>query len=269
MIVGTILFLTILFGGGVIETFFVSELDKGVKEYVVDKERRKDILADLKISKQSIKQFNKDRKKQLKRYKKLNASRSTTLEELNNFYVELHNDRLLFQNTMIVDRIAITKKIQPDEWVAIMALAEVSIDKHKEKAQKKADKKKKKALKKDPDYVAEEDKGFDKTRKSVQKNVADMNKQQLIINGLDEMISSFKDLNSQIVSINVKENSTLINQNSSKTELKKITEKINTLRDYGFNKLNSMHMLIKENTTEGEWDNVIKAFNNELSGSIR
>ena len=267
MIVGTIYLLSILFGGD-IAIFFVDELDKGVKEYVVDKERRGDILADLKVSKKSIKQFNKDRKKQFKIYKKLNASRSVTREELNNFYVELHNDRLLFQDKIIDDRIAIIKKIQPGEWVAIIALAEETIDKRKEKAQKKADKKREKALKKDPDYV-EEDESFKKTRKAIQEEVIDMSKGQLVIRGLDDMISSFNTLNSQLRLINVEENNTIINQNTSKEELKKITKKINKLRGYSFNKLIEMHTLIKENTNEDEWGKVIKAFNKDLSISIR
>jgi len=78
MIAGTVFLLSILFGGGALEVFYVDKFEKGTKKYVVDKERKSDILGDIKVAKKVIKQFNKDRKKQLKAYKKLNALQSTT-----------------------------------------------------------------------------------------------------------------------------------------------------------------------------------------------
>lgn len=270
MIIGTIYLLSVLFGGGFIDAFFVGQLEPGVKKYVVDKEVRKEILSELKITKKAIKEFNKQRKVQLKQYKQINTSRATTWQELNNFYVELHNDRLLFQDKMIDDRIALVKQIKTNEWSAIIALSEESIDKRKEKAQKKADKNKKKdVINEKNNYVRKETKPFKRTRESIDKTVANIEKQQRMIAGLDDLVDSFNDMNRQIRTINVEENSTIKNQHASKEGLILISEKMNTVRQDAFNKLINMHMSIKNNTSEDEWDSVIKAFNKDLTLSIR
>ncbi len=86
MIVGTIFLITVLFGGGLIDTFFIAELEKGVKEYVVDDARKKELTANIKSAKKSIKSFNKDRKAQFKVYKDINASRATTSEEFDELF---------------------------------------------------------------------------------------------------------------------------------------------------------------------------------------
>ena len=54
MLIATITALAILFGGGTFETFFIDDLRKGVKEYVVEDERKDEILDDLKRSKKMI-----------------------------------------------------------------------------------------------------------------------------------------------------------------------------------------------------------------------
>ena len=43
MIVGIITILTMLFGPGAVDMFFMPDFDKGVKEYVIEKERKKDV----------------------------------------------------------------------------------------------------------------------------------------------------------------------------------------------------------------------------------
>ena len=89
MLIATITALAILFGGGTFETFFIDDLRKGVKEYVVEDERKDEILDDLKRSKKMIKSFNKERKAQFKEFKKLNSSQATGSDELTGFFLSL------------------------------------------------------------------------------------------------------------------------------------------------------------------------------------
>lgn len=46
MIVGIVALFTVLFFGGVQEYFFIEKLEKGVKKFVIEKDRSKEILAD-------------------------------------------------------------------------------------------------------------------------------------------------------------------------------------------------------------------------------
>ena len=140
MLVATITVLVLLFGGGAFETFFIDDLNKGIKEFVVDEDMKKEILADLKSSKKRLKEYNKQRKSRLKEYKKLNASREVTSKELTEFFNVLMDERGEFQNKFMDDRIAVSKKIKPDEWTAIIEHAGPIEDKRQAKLQKKIDK---------------------------------------------------------------------------------------------------------------------------------
>ena len=253
MIIGALTLLSLLFGGGN-EIFFIEKLEKGIKEYVVEKDRQKDILADVKTTKKFVKQYNKGRKTQIKEFKELYKNKATNDEALNTLYVVLHKERLVFQDEIIDYRLAIFNKIEKDEWNNIVEYSEASINKKIEKAKKKKKK----------NEVA-----FKKTRKSIISSLSDINKQKVLIEGLDNMINSFEELGLKINSINVKESHVISKKGATKEELKKLFDEMNDLRNLSFDQLLTFRNLIKENSNEVEWNNIIKAFSKELTLSSR
>ena len=255
MIIGTIALLTLLFGGG-LDYFFVEYIEKGVKEYVMEKDRKKEILADLKTSKKIIASYNKEREKKHKTFKKINISRETTKEELTSFFSELLEEREEYQNKMVDARITVNKQIKGDEWDSIMAFSKKSLNKEIEKKQKKLDKNKEKGK----TFVP-----FVKTRKIITENIADKEKQQLLMSGLDKLINSIKELTSESSISNLYENKTLASKDATKDELINLSEKVNKMRQIIFNELINFHILVKQNTNATEWDKVMKTFNKELS----
>lgn len=254
MIIGALALLSLLFGGGN-EIFFIEKLEKGIKEYVVEKDRQKDILADVKTTKKFVEQYNKGRKTQIKEFKELYKNQATNDEALNAFYDVLHKERIVFQDEIIDYRLAIFNKIEEDEWNNIVEYSEASIDKKIEKAQKK---------KKNKNEVA-----FKKTRKAVISSLSDMNKQKVLIDGLDTMINSFEELGLKINSINVKESHVISKKGATKEELKKLMDEMNDLRNLSFDQLLTFRNLIKENSNEVAWNTIIKAFSKELTLSPR
>ena len=257
MLVATMTVLILLFGGGSFETFFIDDLNKGVKEYVADEDRKKEILADLKISKELVKEYNKQRKTRFKEFEELNVSRETTSKELTEFFNVLMDERGEFQNRFIDDRIAVSKKIKPDEWTAIIEHAGLIEDKNQEKLQKKIDKAEAKG--KEP---------FEKTREAITKNVLDAARQQLLLGRLDAMLNNFNELAGKINSFNVGDSGLLVRQDASKEELKQVAGKINELRYATFNYLVGFHMVVKENTDAPEWDKIMKEFNKDMSLTV-
>jgi len=255
MIIGTIALITMLFGGG-FDFFFIDNLEKGVKEYVIEKDRRKEILADLKTSKKLISNYSKERKAKYKTFKKLNISPETTREDLVDFFNKLYKERVAYQKEIVDSRIAVNKKIKADEWDSIMVFSKTSLDKQIEKDQKKLEKNKDKGKDITP---------FVKTRKAITDNVLDSEKQQILKSGLDKMISSIEELMIETGTINANESKLLTNQNATKDELLKLGNKLNEMRRLIFDELIDFHMLVKENTNITEWDKIIKAFNKELS----
>jgi len=255
MIIGTIALLTLLFGGGV-ELFFINNFDKGVKEYVIEKDRQKEILANLKTSKKLISNFNKEREKQYKLFKKLNVSHETTKGDLVDLFDDLYKERVTHQEVMIDKRLSVIKKIKADEWDSIMVFSKVSLDKQIEKEQKKLEKNEAKG---------KETKVFEKTRKAIINNVSELGKQQVLTTGLSSMINTFEELSDEAERNYVNENDILIRKDATKDELKQLAGEMNDLRRLIFDQLIEFHLLIKENTNITEWEKIMKAFNKEFS----
>ena len=256
MIIGTIALLTILFGGGVGEIFFVDKLEKGIKEFVLDKDRKKEILDDLKTSKAFIKDFNKERNSQMKNFYELNASYNSTSEDLIDFFNKIQDERIDFQDSIMDDRIAIADKITFDEWVLILDYSNIQADIRLTEVKEKTDKAVEKGKVKEP---------FVKTREAIEENVLTEEKQKFIIDGLDDMIRTFNELGTEISSMNVKNNDILIRKDAGKEELKVMVDEMNVLRNLSFNQVLNFHMLVREHSTETEFEPIMKAFNKELS----
>ena len=257
MIIGTVTLLVLLFGGGALETFFIDDMNKGVKQFVIGEDRKKEILADLKGSEKMIKEYNKQRKLRFKEYKKLNVSHESTSKELTDLFIVLMDERGEFQNRFMDDRIAVSKKIKPDEWTAIIEHAGLIEDKNQEKLQKKIDKAEAKG--KEP---------FEKTREAITKNVLDAARQQLLLGRLDAMLNNFNELAGRIGSFSAKDNGLLVRQDASKEEMKQVAGKINELRYATFNNLVGFHMVVKENTDAPEREKIMKKFNNDMSLTV-
>jgi len=252
MTVGTITLITILFFGGVSEYFLVDKLEKGVKIYVEDKERQKEILADLKVSKAFIKEFNKKRKSQLKSFKQLNADRITTKEQLTDFFNQLIKERLAFQERIISDRINVANKINQDEWDKIIENSQESFQKTKEKQQKKADKGKVSAP-------------FEKTGEAIEKHIIDEEKKAAVRKALDTFIRSQEETVDKLRKMNAEDSDVINKNNASNAELMKLAEDMNKLRQHTFESVIEFHLSVKENTTVEEWAPIMKAFNKEVS----
>lgn len=257
MLIATITALAILFGGGTFETFFIDDLRKGVKEYVVDDERRDEILDDLKRSEKMIKSFNKERKAQFKEFKELNRSRATGSDELTGFFEKSMTTRGEYQHHLIDERLTVSAKITPDEWSAIIDNSGHATDKRMQKAQKKLDK-----------AEARGKLPFARTREVITVAVADTDAQQLLQGRLDAMLRSFEKLGSELSAVNVNESALLVDRDISRDQMQQVAEQMNEVRLAVFRHLVDFHMAVKQNTDATEWDQVMKQFNKDISLTV-
>jgi len=140
MVVGTIALLTLLFGSGSFELFFIHDFEKGVKEIVLDKERKSEILSDIKEVKSVAKEYEKLRSDEFKEFKELNASRTACADDFMKFFSEVQNQRVAHQSTISVYRIKINKKLEQSEWNAILEFSKKSVEKELAAAEKKSEK---------------------------------------------------------------------------------------------------------------------------------
>lgn len=226
---------------------------KGVKEYVIDVERRDNILADLKKTEKTIKGFNKERKSQFKAFKKMNAARETTREEFSHFLETLMSERKEARIMLVDVRIGLAARITEDEWQAIILKSGEAIGKRQEKAQKKIDK-----------DIEKGREVFGKTHATIVNNISEDKKQNLLLDELNKLQVNLTILTNNINSVNVKEQSILARQDSEKAKFKQLAEELDSIRYSAFTQLIDFHVLVKENSNQEEWNKVMKQFNKDL-----
>lgn len=253
MIIGTIALLSLLFGGGLGELFFIEKFEESINEIIVDKDRKKEILASLKISKASIAEYNETRVSKLKDFEKLNLSYSTDNKELAAFFGELQKNQVDFHNDIMDNRIEILSKITEEEWSLILIYSEKELDKRTEKEEEKIEKK------------GEAETPFSATKEAIVKIGLSEEKQLLISDALNNLIKSIQDLGTEITSIGVKNNAILTRKNATKEELTAMFSEMRRLRKICFTEITHFHVLVKEQSSESEFTTVMKAFNKELT----
>lgn len=247
MIVGTIALISMLFFGGV-EYFLMDELEKGVKTYVVEKDRRKEIEADLKVSMDIIKAFNKDRKSQLKVFKEMNANRDVTQTELDKFYNDRHEERSALQSNVISARLKVLPKLEEEEWEGIVKMSEETLTANIEKAAKKK-----------PNDI------FSNVIKTINKTIAEEDKAPTAVKLLNDFEIVRNSALKSIESLKASDNEVLTKKNASFNELKSMAEGGNSFRKEAYMAFVDFHFQMKDITNETEWAKIMKEFNKVLN----
>ena len=255
MIIGTITLLTLLFGSGSFELFFLPDFENAVKVGVVEKDRQKEILVDLKESNQIFKDFNKERQSDNKRFEELNLSRLSKEADFTAFFAEIQEKRISMQNDIIDSRIAIVNKIEPSEWDSIVVFSNTSVANSIEKAQKKSDKKSSK----------EPEEKFKNTLKTISQVVVEPESKKNISEEITRLKNSFDKLSNNLETTYENKKSVIAIKGASKSDLLNITEELNNLRNLVYEELVIFHMVVKKNTNEEDWKKIMKAFNKEMT----
>lgn len=240
MIVGTITLLTILFFGGIQEYFLLDKLEKGVKTHIEDKDRRKEILVDLKEAKKFIKEFNKSRNSNLNSFKKQFMEKGISKAELENYNQHVQEETFNFQNSIIDRRLSVVKKFSTDEWENIISNSTSAAEQRLNKEAKKA-----------KDTYASLDKVIEKT-------ISEKEKADKIMEIMEEFKGASQKFDSKMSSVNTKENSIVNKQNATKTELMEIASDVNKIREDAFYSLIDLRYQIEQITTDTEWNKIIK-----------
>ena len=252
MLIGLATLISILFFGGVSESFLVDKLEKGARKHIIEKDRRKEILADLKVSKDYIKAFNKKRNDQLKAFKEMNANKAMDRDDFESFFAAIIEERKEFQKYVIAERVKIAEKIEPDEWTLMMAMSSESVDKRRAKEEKKITK-------------GKIGLPFAETRDVISEKVELEGHQANLREALDNFLAAETKIIDELAAMNVQDNKVLKNKNATSAELHKIAEKLNAMRMRGYNNLIDFHFTARDNASGEAWDALMKAFNKELT----
>ena len=247
MIIGTITLITMLFFGGIQEYFFVEKLEKGVKQFITDKERSKGILTELKNHKKEIDAFNKDRKTRLKEFHTLNLDRDVSYSTLEEFFERRMKERLAFQENLVDGRIMLIEKITDEEWDQIINLSDETIEKKAAKEEKKNPK----------DF-------FKPVVTTVEKSIKEDHRMVQATALVQNFQTRYEELNSRINAINTRENTLLREKNTSKSQFQALAKEVNDVRAITYRALIDFHFDMLDVTEENEWLSIMKAMNKVL-----
>ncbi|SNR33559.1 hypothetical protein SAMN06265371_101409 [Lutibacter agarilyticus] len=245
MIVGIVALLTVLFFGGPNEMFYVDDIEKGIKKNIEEKERKKEILADFKFTKSISKEYEKERKKGFKEFKALYNNNKTTKNQLESFFNSLQKNRGEYQNKMIDQRILIFEKIESQEWHNIIESSITVLEKRTEKIEKKALKSKE---------------SYRKTQVKIESVIVNNTQKESILKGLESFINTSDDLEKTLSSINASENKILADKNSSKEDLLELISNDSAKRNAYKNSIINFHLIVKENSSDEVFINIMKTF---------
>ena len=240
-----------LLSDGQIEIFYIDDLEKGVKEYVLDKDRKEEIQDSLKSFTKTVKSFYKTREDQVKALKKKNLEQSTTEKWFKNFFMERMDERRNLQAYTINMRYNLQQKITADEWGKIMGMSWADVAKDEAKAKKKALKNKDKSI-------------FRNVEKTINENVNEKEKLELILSALNTYEKKNNELVTAYEEMDVKAGTFLADQNASKEQMKQYCEGLNDLRKNYYNSYLNFYFDLRSNSSEDEWQTIIKELNKVL-----
>ena len=247
MIVATVTALIILFSGGY-EIFFAENVEKGIKEYVLEKDRRKELLDMTKEIKNRAKTYNKARKANYKDFKALYTNYNASEDELNAFFENLTGIQRDYQNDFVDKRIEITERITDEEWANIVKLSE-------EAYQKKVDKQAKKKQKTKDNFA--------KTRKKVSEIQTQENREAITAQ-LDSFTERIMEFEKAMKNVNVFESDLLVKKSNSREELLQLYDEMNDIRKEAFEALIGFHRTVRSNSSPEQGEAMLSAFYKDL-----
>lgn len=223
--------------------FIIPKLEKEVKQNILDKERKDEILDIRKESKKNRKQYRKDRKKTFKKFDKLNTSRETTAEEFNELLQikKIQRNELQEKDTERILRVK--NLITKDEWALMLP----DINKHLNKHEKQ----KRKELK----VLAKQ---HEKIVKQIVRVIEEPERQNQIITVTDTIYSSTVNYVKTYYKFIENINSVIYDYNFSEEELHKVVSEVNAANDAVLDASIAGHFSIKELTTPQEWKKIVK-----------
>jgi len=230
------------------EIFLVDQLEKGVKKYVEDKDRRDEILAVTSPTKDLIKDFNKLREEQIKEFREMNANQNNSIEEFEQYFESRIKERLEIQMIMIENRVRMHGKITPGEWDLIMEMEKKVRQKNKDKIDKKLSKGK---------YISP----FKGVERALEQVIDDESKKNELRNALKSFKSTHLSWVEKANNFSALDNEIIAKKDASKEELIDEIMELNNLRMEMYSDIIDFRFIILEYTDDEEWEALINELN--------
>ena len=141
MLIGLVSYFMLLFGNAQVESFFIIDLDKGIKKHVTSISSRQDANAILSVYASAYKEYKKEHKKQIKELLGKNADYNTAEQWYRDFFQKAMDDRQELQTGFISGRLKLQEVLTQEEWDKILESTKSNLEKLTDKKKKKSEKK--------------------------------------------------------------------------------------------------------------------------------
>lgn len=248
MIVGLLTLIGMLFGGGSVDQFYIDDIDKGVKKYVQDKDRKKELKGLFDEYKDVTADWNKVTKTEMKEFKRRNLDRGASLE----WYANYFEGKLMVREEVMAKyidlRLQMQEIINDGEWGQIMELSS-SAD---AKQEKKEDKAASKSADKDM---------FKKLREATQENVQDEAARDILALAWDNFEKQYTDVAEVYQDLDVNHSDLMANKDATAEEFAALTVILLEIRAESASAFMEFIAILKENTTDEGYTAIMKQFN--------
>ena len=238
----------LLFGNAQVESFFILDLDKGLRKHVASITRRQDAEAILSVYASSYKEFSKEHKKQLEELLQKNINYNTRVEWYQDFFKRALDDRQKLQTGFISGRLRLQEVLTQEEWDKIFESTKTNLEKLTEKKEKKRDKK----GEKDP---------YMRTSKTIKETIPTGEKQTRSLEALTIFEEKYNMIGKSYENLKTDEAEIFYNRHATREDLQMIANSLNTLRKSLSVGYLELLFKLKKNTTEEEWSIIVKDLN--------
>ena len=245
------LIISFLFGGGSFEVFYIDKIEQGVKKYVTDKDRKKELQGYFKEYKKIYQSYNKGMQRDLKNLKKQNLDRTVQIAWYEDFFKKRLDQTTKIQANFIDYRIHIQNVINDNEWTQIMELASSAETQEQGKKEKQARKNSDKDL-------------MSKLRKTANENIVNPSSKTDVLAAWDIFKEDYDATVETYDQINVEDSETLVDKNVSEEEMKEIIVKLDSIRAKMYVAHIGFLKVLKGNTSNEAYQAIMKEFNKLL-----
>lgn len=252
MLIGLVSYFMLLFGSAQIESFYIIDLDKGIKKYVTTIPRRQDAEAIVSVYASTYKEFNREHQKQFKELLQKNTDYNTPEQWYQDFFKKTLDDRKKLQSSFISGRLRLQEIINQEEWDKILEMTTANLEKLVEKNKKKKEKKEGKKKGNDP---------YMRISNTIKETIPPGEKQTGSLEALANFKEKYKMIGNSYENLNSNEAKVLGDRQATREDLQEICNSLNKLRRSLIDSYVELLFNLKDNATEQEWSIIVKDLN--------
>ena len=237
-------------GGGSNEIFLIPEVEKYLKEIIIEEDRQEEVFLFFDMAKEDAKEFNKEYQTHRKELKKTLDNRSASREEISIIFSNAFEDRNKYQARMIDRNLAVRSLITVEEFDSLMHIALISNEKEQEKLNKSHEK-----------NIQKMQKILVDIRESIRKNIGDQSNNERLVNHFDQLEKSFIEYLENLRDLNFNEQKKFREKDISKSELNSIFKELDIGRVKFSEHFMDFRFEIVERGNDKEWKKISKQLN--------